>query len=47
MFCKPDMPQRVRSPTLVTEQYNKFICDEMVPSDIQIPITVTGEKDNT
>ena len=28
MFCKPQMLEREGSPISVTEQYDKFICDE-------------------
>jgi hypothetical protein len=28
MFCRPQMLERERSPISVTEQYDKFICDE-------------------
>jgi len=49
MFCKPDMLERDRSPISVTEQYDKFICDETdgISTIAEHPVTVTGEKDDT
>jgi hypothetical protein len=55
MFCKPHMLESERSPMSVTEQYDKFICDETYVLSAQLKVKThgtirfqfTGERANT